>query len=310
MSNNELMLSIIVPVYNVKKYINECLDSLISQDISDKEYEIICIDDGSTDGSRDILDEFANKYRNIVVINKSNGGVSSARNCGINKAKGKYIWFVDSDDFITKNILSDIFSVLNNNSPDLLFVKPIAFNDGEDTLKYKEKIIEENETTNEYIDWLWTRLYKKSIIDDSKIRFNTNISFAEDHMFCTMLNPYINKIITYDKVGYFYRRRPNSLSTTATKDKLDILINSSSAFLESGINKTIDYDIARKEVCIMMISVMSTIATFPKTKANKLIKELKERKLFPLKKQKDFSPNYSLEGLNFENRLLTKLKAG
>lgn len=107
MKPNEAMsgclLSIIVPVYNVGEYIEMCLDSLLEQDIEKSWYEIICVNDGSTDNSLSILQEYAKTNGNIRVINKTNGGVASARNLGLDSAIGQYIWFVDADDWLARN---------------------------------------------------------------------------------------------------------------------------------------------------------------------------------------------------------------
>ena len=159
-----MIISVIIPIYNVKSYIKECLDSLINQDINKDLYEIICIDDGSTDGSGKILDEFSVDYPNIRVVHKANGGVSSARNEGIKIAKGEYIWFVDGDDIVIHNTFSGIIECLKEKSPDLLFVKPIAFKDGIDTSIYKTNEIESDDTTKQYYDWLWTRFIKRELI--------------------------------------------------------------------------------------------------------------------------------------------------
>ena len=108
MCESQPLLSIVVPVYNVDRYLDECMESLVTQDIDSSEYEVICVNDGSTDNSGNILDKYAKRYCNVIVINKSNGGVSTARNMGIDNAQGKYIWFIDSDDFILKNSLSSM----------------------------------------------------------------------------------------------------------------------------------------------------------------------------------------------------------
>ena len=99
-----MILSIIIPVYNCSKYINKCIDSIINQKGVD--YEILLIDDGSTDTSGNICDLYANKHKNIMVYHKENEGVSAARNTGIDKCRGEYITFVDSDDFLEPNALS------------------------------------------------------------------------------------------------------------------------------------------------------------------------------------------------------------
>ena len=101
MENNRPKISIVSPVFNVEKFLARCLDSLVNQTLSD--IEIILVDDGSPDNSGRICDEYAKKDDRVIVIHKENGGVSSARNVGIDKAKGKYICFVDSDDYVSKD---------------------------------------------------------------------------------------------------------------------------------------------------------------------------------------------------------------
>ena len=96
-----IKVSIVIPVYNVEKYLEECIESAIKQSLND--IEIICINDGSTDSSLEILKKYEKKYSNIIVISQENKGLSASRNVGIRKAKGKYIYFLDSDDFIDTN---------------------------------------------------------------------------------------------------------------------------------------------------------------------------------------------------------------
>lgn len=100
-----MKLSFIVPVYNLEDYIEECIMSLLNQDLSHSEYEILCINDSSTDSSLEILKRLAKEHTNIIIINQENQGVSAARNNGIKNAKGEYIWFVDGDDLIARNCL-------------------------------------------------------------------------------------------------------------------------------------------------------------------------------------------------------------
>jgi len=123
MSNSNhapILLSIIVPVYNTEKYISTCLDSLLEQDIDKNSYEIICVNDGSTDSSLSILQEYKQKHENILLINKPNGGVSSARNAGLHAAKGNYIWVIDSDDWIARNCLGVIAQAINTYNPSMV----------------------------------------------------------------------------------------------------------------------------------------------------------------------------------------------
>ena len=104
-----MFLSFIVPVYNTEMYLRECLDSLLTQDIPYDDYEIICVNDGSTDGSLQILREYERNCSNVTVIDQANSGVSTARNAGLDIARGQYIWFIDSDDVVLHDILGDVF---------------------------------------------------------------------------------------------------------------------------------------------------------------------------------------------------------
>lgn len=115
-----LRLSIIVPVYNVSKYLVKCLDSLLSQDLESDEYEIIVVNDGSTDDSGVIAQQYADKYLNIILIEQENQGLSGARNTGIKLAKGKYIQFVDSDDFLEPNVLKTLVDKMSTDNLDIL----------------------------------------------------------------------------------------------------------------------------------------------------------------------------------------------
>lgn len=178
LTDRKIIISIIVPVYNVGKYLKECLCSLVNQDLSKDEYEIICINDGSTDGSGAILESFSSKYDNIYVFHQKNCGVSASRNKGIELSRGEYVWFVDSDDLIARNCLLTVSEILKKSNPDLLFVKPIAFDDGDDKNVYECEKISENETTKQYVDWLWTRFIKREIIENSGVLFDSRVSYA------------------------------------------------------------------------------------------------------------------------------------
>lgn len=201
-------ISIIVPVYNTEQYLNRCIDSILSQSFTN--FELLLIDDGSTDKSGDICDEYARKDERIKVFHKKNGGVSSARNMGLDFARGEWITFVDADDWIVKDCLNweyslfqedlIIFSYYNNSetSNNLFPINSFVtkgkdeLNDLYQTLIYKG-----------FFRTVWSKLFKKSIINN--LRFDEAISIGEDHLF--LLN-YLCKIEAcrfVDKPFYVHR---------------------------------------------------------------------------------------------------------
>ena len=120
-----MKVSIIIPVYNVAKWLPECLDSVLNQDWKvGKDYEILCVNDGSTDNSPEILQSYESK--GITVVNKENSGVSSTRNLGIDLAKGEYIWMVDSDDFIAPHVLPKMYQYAVEKQIDQLFIGVVS----------------------------------------------------------------------------------------------------------------------------------------------------------------------------------------
>lgn len=208
------MLSIIVPVYNVEKYLSRCIDSILAQ--TERNFELILVDDGSLDASPSICDAYALKDVRIKVIHKSNEGVSSARNVGLDTATGEYVTFIDSDDWIAPDYLAKlneraksanydlITSGLNwwysddKIEPDALSDEPILdFSKEEDLLK----IISQHHITSPV-----SKLYKFSVIKDGNIRFDTKIHFGEDRDFNVRFLYSAATASTIDYSGYFYRR--------------------------------------------------------------------------------------------------------
>ena len=202
-------VSIIIPVYNSDKYLSRCVESVISQPFQN--YEIILVDDGSNDCSASICDEYVEKYDRIYVFHKENGGVSSARNLGIDKAKGDYITFIDSDDWLDEGAIpSDLFE----NEYDVI---QIPRNRGSFYKKYNSNIIcASQEETVSFLDdnfynECWGRFYSRKVIGDW--RFDTGIRMGEDLLFLVRI--YAN-IKTYFVLGgsrgYHYFENDESAS--------------------------------------------------------------------------------------------------
>ena len=180
------MISVIIPVYGVEKYLSRCLDSIINQTYRD--LEIILVDDGSPDNSGKICDEYAAKDSRIKVIHKENGGLSSARNAGLDVATGEYIGFVDSDDWIEPQTYNMLFSAIEKNNSDIAICGHRMVYDNTSTSKatysndeYLSYDLLWNEIFGKLNNAAWNKLYRKNLIDD--LRFPIGVIHGEDLIF-------------------------------------------------------------------------------------------------------------------------------
>ena len=180
------LISIIVPVYNIEKYLPRCIDSILDQTY--KNWEAIFVNDGSTDNSLKILEEYKKRDERIKIIDKKNAGSGAARNDGIENSRGEYVAFLDSDDWYEKNFLEKLYNNLTENNSDVAMCNPkmtyddISKNKKINTYFFNE--IELNKTPEKILGILampvvWNKLYKKDIIVKNKIKF-PNYSFCED----------------------------------------------------------------------------------------------------------------------------------
>ena len=212
------MISIIIPVYNVENYLRECIDSIVSQ--SYPHLEIILVDDGSTDNSGLICDEYKTKDSRIVVIHKENGGLSDARNTGMEIAKGDFIGFVDSDDVIHPQMYEFLRAALLDTNADMVTCNHIPFRDGTtvrpDSLSERYQL-DKTETREDYIHnflkedfthYVWRCLYKKELV--KSIRFQKG-KRLEDIMFCGELSSILSKRAVITDKLYYYRLRSGSI---------------------------------------------------------------------------------------------------
>ena len=211
------LISVIIPVYNVEKYLAKCVDSVLSQTFPD--IEILLIDDGSTDSSPIICDEYSNKYPFISVIHQENKGLGGARNTGIKNATGKYLFFLDSDDFIHNEALMRCYSIAEKHSCDLVLFDCIAvFEDGSLGAEYPCPFIPENRLIeNEdlkavsFISSACNRLYKAELFTKTDILFPERLWYEDLHT-TPKLIPHIKSAFYYHKEPlYFYLQRSGSI---------------------------------------------------------------------------------------------------
>lgn len=223
MINKDIQVSIIVPAYNVEKRISKCLKSILFQK-TNYLFEVLVINDGSTDGTAKVISEFEDNYPNLKVIHKSNGGVSSARNLGMDNASGKWLMFVDSDDYLNEDCLE---KMINQVQKDKFQLAVIGFRLNDELPKINSQKMECYEGAKEISDFLtldqWKtklsligpcgKLFRTEILRKEKIRFEESVSIAEDTIF--VLNYYlkIDKIVCCYDQEYVYWRSENSLSS-------------------------------------------------------------------------------------------------
>lgn len=213
-------ISVIIPVYNVEKYIHECIDSVINQTYTN--LEIILVDDGSTDSCASICDAYAKKDSRIRVIHKENGGLSDARNAGLEIATGKYIGYVDSDDYIAPDMYECLLKACEENDAEIAICRFHIFIDKVQTdgnIIKGNKIYNSKEILSAYIDEngeelitpsAWSKLYQRECIKG--LQFPKG-KLCEDIVYTTKAFYNAKKISYVDRELYFYRNRPGSIMT-------------------------------------------------------------------------------------------------
>ena len=210
-----MKLSIVIPVYNVEKYLAKCLNSCINQDLSKDDYEIIVVNDGSPDNCLSIAERIAESQPNIIILSQENQGLSGARNTGLSRAKGDYVWFIDSDDWIEENCLGKIVESMVD--CDMLAIDYIwAYDDSSknQTVSYgKTGSIPGREfLMDKYRVQAQMYIYRRQFIIDNNLEFYRGV-YHEDTEF-TPRALYLAKNVRYLNVPvYYFYKRPNSIST-------------------------------------------------------------------------------------------------
>ena len=209
---NNPCISIIDPVYKVEKYIRECIESIICQN---GDWELILVDDGSPDGCPAICDEYAEKDERVQVIHKKNGGVSTARNAGLNVARGEWIWFVDGDDFITGNEINNCIDKIKRCDCDYVQFGHTRIEEetgNKQIIKTDDVIGEEkNDFFIKYVIYThWCVWYKREMIERHNLRFSEGLRMAEDPEFMYLYQLYVKKPIQLNVNLYNYRIRKES----------------------------------------------------------------------------------------------------
>ncbi len=221
------MISIIIPVYNIEKYLSRCIESVLDQTYQN--LEAIFVNDGSTDNSLKILEEYQKKDKRIKIINKENAGSGAARNDGIEQSKGEYLAFLDSDDWYEKDFLERLYKNLKENNSEIAMCNPkMVYNNKERNKNintYQFESIDLNKTPEKILGILgmpvvWNKLYKRELIIKNAIRF-PNYSFSEDVEFLYKTFLYVNKVSKVEGYLYNYYQREDSATKKIKKESIE-----------------------------------------------------------------------------------------
>lgn len=293
-----LKLSIIVPVYNVSKYLAKCLDSLLCQDLNLEEYEIIVVNDGSTDNSGEIAKQYEDKNINIKVVRQENQGLSGARNTGIKLAKGKYIQFVDSDDYLEPNVLRTLVDKMESDNLDVLRFNYQNVNENYEVYEpykehkpyvdYRDEVCDGLTFLTErlgYACYAWQFVIKSSLLTkDYKNLFKPGIYF-EDTEWTPRVLTQVKRVTSTDLMVYNYLLRQGSITNSATVEKRRKVLDDKLLLISSLKHQM--YDKSDKRwyegmISATVISIMGCIvADFYKEK-DKYLNRLKELDVYPL----------------------------
>ena len=221
-------VSVVVPVYNVEKYLTECLDSIINQTLED--IEIICVNDGSTDSSLEILNNYAQKDKRIIVINKANSGYGNTMNIGINASTGEYIGIIESDDFADKNMFEDLYKTAKENDADIVksdwyhYWSKNKFSRKNNRISHAKAFKLTNSKQDKSLlridPSVWSAIYKRDFLNKYNIRFlETPGASYQDLAFSFKVFALAERVILTDK-AYLYYRQDNMNSSVKSKTKV------------------------------------------------------------------------------------------
>ena len=294
-------VSVIVPIYNVERFVKRCLDSLVNQSL--QEIQIILVNDGSTDESGNIAKEYASKYTNkIIYLEKENGGLSDARNFGMRYAEGEYIAFLDSDDYVENTMYEEMYNkALQENSDyvecDFLWEYP-------NKVKKDKRIPYSNKKemlTNVRVV-AWNKLIKREILEKNNISFPKGLRY-EDIEFTYKLIPYLNKVSYVDKEFVHYVQRNNSIANVQnerTAEVFTIFDNIIKYYQEKGFYEEYKEELEYSYSRILLCSSLKRICKIKDSKTRKkLIKETFEKlyQQFPLWKENKILNNRSIKNM-------------
>ena len=287
-----LILSVIVPVYNVERYVGKCIKSILNQDIPKNQYEIIVIDDGSTDHSGEICDQYAAENSLIRVIHQSNRGLSVARNVGLKHAQGKYVQFVDSDDYLEKNVYGLLLARMERDGLDVLRFGYQQIKESGEVTRSKSELSNESIVSGiEYLNsrlgvacYAWQFFLSRFFLISNSLFFKPGIIF-EDTVWTPQMMLAANKVSEIDLLVYYYLEREGSITQAKTcaskKKKLSGMISllDEMCLQRDAVERISWYNTVISHIVTTLITDIS-IEDYENR--HKLLAHFKEKNVFPL----------------------------
>lgn len=297
-------ISVIIPIYNSELFLDECLNSVVNQTYSN--FEIILINDGSTDNSLSICKKYQSKYKNIIIIDQNNHGQGYARNIGIKKSKGHYVTFIDSDDWVSNNLLRKMYDFSENGNVDVVVADIYKNKNGKNSYFSNFQKLSTNDNTNLIISHPGPvcKLIKKSIFTDNELFFPEGL-FYEDLGTMPMLGVYARKIVNIEEGLYYYRIRENStMQQKVFNPKLDdifIIMEILESFFKG--NKKYDEELEYLYIEHLLYSASLRYLEYKETLKSQISKIYDIINLnFP-----EWNSNLLYEKRNIKFKLITKL---
>ena len=290
-----MRLSVIVPVYNVEPFLRKCVDSLLNQDLTEDEYEIVLVDDGSTDQCGAICDEYASRYPHVVAVHQPNGGLSAARNSGIDMARGNYVLFADSDDYLEPNVLKTLVSKVEAEDLDVL-----RFNYRNVNERYEA--FEPNKVSKPFMDYrdevcdgptflverlgfgcyAWQFVVRRALLD--ACRFKKGI-YLEDTEWTPRLLAEVQRVTSTGMIVYNYLQREGSITQNKNAEKQKKLLTDLFSIIDSMQEQKKGIKDARWHEGIIAQTALYIIGFVSENyyqQRNEYLKQLKAKRIFPL----------------------------
>lgn len=297
-----MLLSVIVPLYNSEPYIRKCLDSILHQDIPHSEYEIICVNDESPDNSYQLVqDEYVSKYKNIRLFSQKNQGTSGARNTGIRESRGKYLAFIDPDDYVQENVFAQILRKMETDQLDIVRFAYTMVDEQYKVLPMPKNVIPISSFSDKVDDgksflcnelgyscFCWAYFYKASLIKDNNLYFSPGV-YLDDTDWLPFVLCHAQKVSSIPIKVNFYLIREGSLMHVKNKDALRRKIEGSFQMIDILQHRC--SDITEEKVkswykgmeSFLVFSMLKDISVSLYEERETYLKRLTEKKVFPLK---------------------------